>query len=179
MKVYAESNFVLELVLDQEQRVACERLIELAEARRVELVLPSYALLEPHDTLVRKTSEWKRLGNDVHRELVQLRRSNELAGDAAAVTDLMTKAVRVSHTKHDEVRAKLLTLATLLPIDAATLREADRLRAETSLLLPDAVMLASVLLDARPSEPSLFLNRNTSDFADPVVRDALGAKGAP
>jgi hypothetical protein len=50
MRVYAESNFVLELVLEHEQGTACEEVVCLAESRRVELALPAHALIEPYQT---------------------------------------------------------------------------------------------------------------------------------
>lgn len=50
MRVYVESNFVLEIALEQEQHRACEDLVRLAEDAAIELVLPSFALLEPYHT---------------------------------------------------------------------------------------------------------------------------------
>ncbi len=41
MRVYVESNFVLELVLEQEQHQACEEILALAASRTIELVLPT------------------------------------------------------------------------------------------------------------------------------------------
>jgi hypothetical protein len=60
MRVYAESNFVLEIVLEQEQHQACEELVSLASAGSIELVLPAFALLEPYQTIVRRKDDGKR-----------------------------------------------------------------------------------------------------------------------
>ncbi len=43
MRVYVETNFVLELALQQEQHAACEAILQLAEARQIALVLPAYS----------------------------------------------------------------------------------------------------------------------------------------
>ena len=51
MRVYVESNFILELVLEQEQRHACEEILTLAAGRTIELALPAFALIDP-------TSRW-------------------------------------------------------------------------------------------------------------------------
>jgi hypothetical protein len=59
MRVYAESNFVLELVLEHEQHQACEELVSLAAVDSLELVLPAFALLEPYQTIVRRRIEGK------------------------------------------------------------------------------------------------------------------------
>ncbi len=42
--------------------------------------------------------------------------------------------------------------------------------------LADAVMLASVLRDAGNHAETVFLNRNTQDFAEPTVRAELAAR---
>jgi hypothetical protein len=50
VRVYAESNFVLEIVLAQEQHAACKDFVTLADRHEVELVLPAFSLFEPlHD----------------------------------------------------------------------------------------------------------------------------------
>lgn len=51
MRVYVETNFVLELALRQEQNESCEALLRLAEASRIGLVVPAFSLLEPYATL--------------------------------------------------------------------------------------------------------------------------------
>jgi hypothetical protein len=51
MIILAESNFVLELAFQQEERDEVERLVVMAEARKVELVIPACALFEPYETL--------------------------------------------------------------------------------------------------------------------------------
>ena len=57
MRVYVESNFVLELVLEQEQHLACREIVRLAEAGIIELVVPAFGLLEPYMTLHRRHRE--------------------------------------------------------------------------------------------------------------------------
>lgn len=54
MIVLAESNFVLELALQQEELDEADRLVAMAEAREIELVIPACALFEPYETLVRR-----------------------------------------------------------------------------------------------------------------------------
>jgi hypothetical protein len=49
MIILAESNFVLELAFQQEERDEVERLVVMAEAREVELVIPACALFEPYE----------------------------------------------------------------------------------------------------------------------------------
>ncbi|WP_437488731.1 hypothetical protein WME75_09335 [Sorangium sp. So ce1014] len=173
MRVYAESNFVLEIVLEQEQHLACDGLIGLAVDRSIELVLPAYALLEPHETLARRIIEWKRLRSGLDIQHKQLQRSASMSVEASQLGDasyLLIRAEQNAKERFFAVRERLLGVAQILPIDGPALLAAGNLVKGFALNLPDALMLASVLADAeaRPA-PSVFLNRNTNDFDDPEI----------
>jgi predicted nucleic acid-binding protein len=177
VRVYAESNFVLEVIREQEQHAACEELMRLAASKSIELVLPAYSLLEPHDTLVRYEREGKLLGEKLRASATQLKRTASIGDDALLLRDaenLLIRATQQASNRFVDVRTRLLDTARLVAIDEPVLREASKLCAEHELVLPDALMLASVLADAaeRPS-PSIFLNRNTKDFDDPDIRARL------
>jgi predicted nucleic acid-binding protein len=81
MRVYAESNFVLEIVLEQEQHQACEELVSLASAGSIELVLPAFALLEPYQTIVRRKDDGKRFRDSLVDHAKQLERTAWIAAD--------------------------------------------------------------------------------------------------
>ena len=51
MTVYVESNFVLELALQQEQCDSCLKIIDLATDQRITLAIPAFSLAEPHQTI--------------------------------------------------------------------------------------------------------------------------------
>jgi hypothetical protein len=174
VNVYVESNFVLELALDQEDRDSCERLLEHARRGVIQLVIPGCALLEPNETLTRRVRDWERLAREVESEFTQLRRNAVLQAEVDALAELTVRAVKLATDRHEEVRAQILTHARVLSIDSATLLEAERVRASYAMELPDAVMLASVLLDLRSeSRESIFVNKNSKDFADPSVQAEL------
>ncbi|MBI2394373.1 MAG: hypothetical protein HYV09_32685 [Deltaproteobacteria bacterium] len=174
MNVYVESNFLLELALEQEDREHCSVILEHARTGRVRLLVPAYALLEPYETLTRRVREWERLGREVQAEFGQLRRNAQLAADVDALKELTVRAVKLARDSHEAARSLLLSAATVLPISAETLQKAEALRVSLGMELPDAVMLASVLLDLdRAGGDSLFVNKNTKDFADPSVQTEL------
>jgi hypothetical protein len=75
MNVYVESNFVLEQALEQEQSDSCQRLIDLAAAGSIHLVIPAFSLAEPHITIMHKASERRRLSTELQRQLSELGRS--------------------------------------------------------------------------------------------------------
>lgn len=172
MRVYVESNFVLEIVLEQEQHHACEEILALAANRTIELVLPAFALLEPYESMVRDERDGKVLAQSLRASAGQLQRTASIAADVQRLHDagdLLVRAAQEAWTRFHDLRTKLVDVAQLLAIDAATLREASHLADAFGLDLPDAVMLASVLADAGPQpSPSVFINRNKKDFDSDV-----------
>jgi hypothetical protein len=51
MIVYVESNFVLEIVREQEEAVAASTILTLAESGKLKLAFPSFVLSEPFETI--------------------------------------------------------------------------------------------------------------------------------
>ncbi len=54
MNIYVETNFVLELVFEQEQCVICEQILQFCETGQAKLIIPAYSLAEPHEKLSRQ-----------------------------------------------------------------------------------------------------------------------------
>jgi hypothetical protein len=177
MRVYTESNFVLEIVLEQEQHQACEELVKLAADKSIELVLPAFALIEPYETLRRREIEWEHLREELDKQARQLKRTASFAADIQRMDearDLLVRAPQEAWRRFLDTRTRLLDTAHLLAVEGPALREASKLAAQIDLQLPDALMLACVLADAAVRRsPSVFLNRNTKDFANPNVRTRL------
>ncbi|MEO7331066.1 MAG: hypothetical protein ABI193_20995 [Minicystis sp.] len=172
MRVYVESNFVLEIVLEQEQYQACEEILTLAESKAVELALPAFALVEPYESMVRDERDGKRLAQSLRASATQLQRTASIVADVPRLHDagdLLVRAAQEAWTRFNDLRMRLLDAAHLLSLDAAAIRDASQLIAEFGLGLPDAVMLASVLADAQAQpSPSVFINRNAKDFDNDV-----------
>jgi len=179
VNVYVESNFILELVLEQEECLACEEILALAEAEAISLRVPAYALLEPWETITRRKVRWAELGQSIYRDVQQVVRTASLAGEANALRDLMLKASEYAAARLDAFRARTLAASIVIGIDGATLASADDLRRRFGALkLPDAVMLAAVLGDLDGSD-ALFVNRNRKDFNDPDIQSDLAGRGCP
>jgi predicted nucleic acid-binding protein len=73
--VLAESNFVLEIALRQEQFEHAQRILRLAEERQLRLVVPACSLIEPYQTLIRRRSERKEFSRRLQAEIKLLQRS--------------------------------------------------------------------------------------------------------
>ena len=50
MNIFAETNFVIEVALEQQEVAACEVLLQLAAEQRIRLLVPAYSFVEPHET---------------------------------------------------------------------------------------------------------------------------------
>lgn len=78
MILYVESNFILGIVLQQEQVNSAEAMLRLAEDGKFEMVFPTFSLIEPNWTITHRGEQRKKLCEEVSRELNQFRRSESL-----------------------------------------------------------------------------------------------------
>jgi len=75
VNIYIETNFVLELVFEQEQHTSCEQILALGESGRLRLIIPAYCLAEPHEKLTRQAGSRRELQRSLETELRQLART--------------------------------------------------------------------------------------------------------
>jgi hypothetical protein len=174
VKVYVESNFILEYALLQEQHVACERLISYSEAGRITLAMPAFALAEPYQTIGYRTQQRRILAESIANQFRQLSRSQNLADEVETFRDVTGFLVRSGEFELRALRAtlqRLIGIAWLIPLDAPALARSWQIENEQSLVAPDAIILGSVLHDLETTMPpeSIFLNRNIKDFDDPDI----------
>ncbi len=174
MNIYVETNFVLELALLQEQYRSCEDVLALCEAQRAQLVVPAYALVEPHETLVRRHQLRKRMKRDLDVELRLLGRTATYAqrlDDFRSVTSLLLDSSAEEARRLQGTISRMIEIAQVVPVDTSLLMSASENQVSHSLAPQDALILASVLHHLRQSTAkiSCFLNRNTKDFEDPDI----------
>lgn len=180
MSVCVESNFVLELVLEQEQSESCVELLEMAEAGAIRLVLPAYSIVEPYETLGRHHRDRKRIRTDLTNELGQLSRSATAAAHSQASADvlaLLMESANVETRRIAHFRERLCAVATIAPLTVDILHAASSYQLEHDLSAQDAVVYASVIahLRSEKADGSVFVSRNSSDFDDPDIRTELSA----
>lgn len=175
MIVYVESNFVLEIVLGQEQATSAEALLALAEAGALQLILPSLALAEPFGTITQRERARHKLANDIAATLRDLQRSAPHQGEAAlvanAVAGLASIAGREYMRLHDVI-ARLLTAARVIELDGARFALARAYQPRYGLSPQDSIIYASVVTDLQmrsSPERTCFITRNSKDFDDPGI----------
>lgn len=179
MNIYVESNFVLELAQLQEQYEACENILSICEAGRAELVLPAFCIAEPYETLVRRAKHRSNLSRDLATELGQLLRSEPYREEVNALQNLTNILVRSGQEEKQRLNQTLdrvLSITEVIPLERNILISAIAHQAGLDLSPPDSVVYASVLHHLSTTVPaeSCFLNKNSKDFDDPDIVDALG-----
>ena len=171
--VYIESNFLVELVLMQEEVAACTEILALARSGRCSLVVPLYALIEPWETLRRRQTEMRGFAQDIEKKLRELERMQKVGvppGTHKTLGQQFRDALNDWRPRLEDLRREVTEIARVLPLDVATLVNAQQLMSDGVIEQePDAIMLASVLRDlGSGAAPSLFINRNSRDFGPDV-----------
>ncbi|MYC83781.1 MAG: PIN domain-containing protein [Acidobacteria bacterium] len=180
MNVYDESNFVLELALFQDQWKSCEEILNLCEAKRVQLVVPAYSLTEPYETLTRRQKQRKSIKEDLDVELRQIARSATQRDRAHRFGDLTALLINIADEETnnlEQVRSRLMNSASVLPLDSSVLAVSTQYQRKHGFSPQDALVYSSVLchLEQVRTPQSCFLNRNSKDFDDQNIVEELGS----
>lgn len=178
MNVFVETNFVLELALEQQEAPSCRKLVDLAQAKSIRLLLPAYSFIEPHETLTRRQLDRGDLRKRVSRELTQLARSKPLAKRTAAsqeIVKLLAESDEYETRQVEQVKQRLWLVGDVLPIDLGVLQRAAECRAAYDLSAQDAIVYASIRsrLELDHASVSCFLSRNPADFNDADLKRDL------
>lgn len=181
MNVYVESNFVLELALQQEQSASCESILSLCETGQVCLVVPAFCLAEPHETLTRRHKERRDMKRALDKELQQLARTTTNTAQLLgfdSITDLLASSAEHESRNLSKTSARLLSAAELISLDASVLANASRYQITHSLSPQDSIVYASIISHLRGGHQrkSHFISRD-SDFDDQNVVTELGGLG--
>lgn len=176
MRVYVETNFVLELALDQEQCASCREILVLARSKQVELLVPAFCLSEPYAKLAANDAKRNELHQQLGREIRELRRSRrfktrgETLGRVAQVLPL---SVERDRENLDKTLAEMLRRASIIPFDQQVLIQAIASQKLLGLAPQDSIVYASVSRHASlATGDACFLNRDRH-FVDPRVQSKL------
>ena len=178
MNVFVETNFIIEVALEQQESSSCDVLLQLAEQGAIRLLLPAYSFIEPHETLTRRHHDREVLRARVSNELSQLSRSAPLTERVAAsqeVVKLLIDSAEYETKRIEQVKQRLWTVGEVVPLDINVLRNAADCQSKFDLSPQDAVVYASIRsrLEFEHQAPSCFISRNPADFDDPDLRQDL------
>jgi hypothetical protein len=183
MNVYVESGFVVTLALQQDDHQAAGRVLQLARERRITLKIPAFSLSEPFATVRYRANNRNRLIAELRREIRELGRTRPHEAMARGLVRYAVQMSNVLQTQLNAIEALVLELSRgceLLQLDATVVARAASYKAEHNLRLPDAIILASVIIDLeRKQAPDggLFISQNAKDFETPSIQDALQRVG--
>jgi len=181
MRVYVETNFLLELVLSQEQHQSCDEIIALCQSASISLTLPAFSIPEAYSSLVGKQKRRERFARDFedHRaELIRSSRFKDRTDLLDGIGALLIESIQQENQEFYASLNRVLVAAEIIPLNSETLRSAVTLATSMGLQLPDAIVLASVLghlIISAPNE-ACFLNRDR-DFSDPFIVQELTQRG--
>lgn len=178
MKVYVETNFVLELTFEQEQCSSCEQILQLCEAGKAKLIVPAYSLAEPHEKLRRQARSRRELQQSLDSELRQLLRTASYADRIKSIQDIASLMIQSNEEERHrfiQCRERLLKVGEIVALNTRILSEAAAYETTYDLTPQDALVYASVITDLRQDLPAqaCFLNRNSKDFDSPDIIDEL------
>jgi predicted nucleic acid-binding protein len=181
MRVYVETNFLIELVCLQEQHPSCEQILDWCEAGSISLAMPAFCLPEAHFTLVGKLKRRERFLRYFQEQRTEMVRSFHFKDQTdllGAIDGFLTASFDHENKEFDKIWSRLMAIAELIPLNADTLRTGAALIATAHLQLPDALIVSSVIthLDAFPLSESCFLNRDR-DFRKPYITQELTRRG--
>jgi hypothetical protein len=178
MIVYVESNFILELAYLQEESNHCEKILQLAEVGKVNLILPAFAIAEPFSAWVGRKRQRQQLHEKLGQELRELGRSEPYARARETFQDV-TKALLISSEEEksrlDGVILRVLDQSYLIPIEASVVKNAIEFQTKYKLSPQDSIIYASVLLHLSDiqNDEKCFITKNSKDFASPDVIQGL------
>lgn len=179
MIVYVESDFVLKLALRQDDHRTARRLVQLAQQRRISLKLPAFSLSEPIATVRYRANNRHRLLSELRAEARELGRTEPHAAISGALRQNALQMANVVETQLDALESlirELSRICELLPLDMAVLDRAALYRAEQTLQLQDAIVLASIVLDLERGpgdDEALFISQNVKDFERQSITELL------
>lgn len=183
MTVYVESNFVLELALEQEQADAAEAILAQAERHQIELALPSFSLSEPFSTVTHRSRRRNALAVDVKEQLRDLRRSTAHRQDIGILEPVVRVLRQVNQRETHRLNVtvdRLLMIATVIQVDHSIFHRSIQYQSDYGLSAQDAAIYAAVLghlTHNSSAGPHLFISRNREDFAVPGIVSELGQHG--
>lgn len=177
MRVLVETNFVLELVFSRDKFVSCRALMEMAERKELELLLPAYCLVEPYEAIIRRRKSRLQAHESLTREIREITRSNQFVGPANQLAELTGLLIQVGEDEQRQLRrviSQLLQIASVIELKDEILQESLVLQDQQTLSPQDAVVFASVLAALRlGGGPACFLTKNSKDFSLPGIEEAL------
>lgn len=182
MIVIIETNFILQIVLQQEHSAACEELLGFcSDSGGAQLAIPAFAVAEAAMVMERRQGLRKKfLQDDVRPQVEESGRSKLLRRFASVVNDLNEELLRADAEEASrwlDFRTTVLHSAHVISLATTTLDEALAIQVGNEIIkFPDALIFASIKeylqeLRARQVDtPAYFLSTDREFGTDAVLQ---------
>jgi hypothetical protein len=179
MIVLVETNFILEIAFLQKQQEDCFAILHLAEAKKIDLVLPAFSVAEPYYTLEKRKKGRKNLQNSLNTEINEISRSVSYQDlpELRKATNLLVQSANEDQQRLNEGWDRILNIAKLIPINLDIMRAAIKYQDALDFKdkTHDSVVYASVIyhLNNNLSNSNCFITLNKHDFDIDVIKTEL------
>jgi predicted nucleic acid-binding protein len=179
MIVYIESNFILQLALQQEESEEAEAILKLAQSGDIELAFPAFAISEPFSTITYHDIERRRVYDLLSREATQLHRSALHQQIVPTLKSLLATWVDLGQNETSSLQSTvqlLLDVGKLIEITSSTFNQALAYQIAYGLLPKDSIIYAGIMADLQraPREELKCFVSSDSDFGiHPAIKSEL------
>jgi predicted nucleic acid-binding protein len=179
MIVYVETNFLLEIILGQEELEHAKRIIQLAQESKINLRFPSFSLMEPLWTIKSRGNERKSIHTSLTKELNQLGRSvynTEIVPLIQSLTEKIITVEREDMGKLEETFLTMLRYATPIHISREIYERSLEYQSEYALSPQDSIVYSSIIVDLEMQNKDtakVFVSKNSHDFDQDDLKEEL------
>lgn len=183
MIVYVETNFVLEIALAQEESFAAENILELAEQKKIDLVFPIFALVEPFWTVRHRGQLRRELHGSLREQVDQHRRSDLHTKFVSALDPLLGEMLEIETRETEQLELttrRMINTGTPIDLNVAHFQRAVQYQDTHDLLLQDAVIYSGIVADLEEQpfdRKKCFVSRNSKDFGTRLIKSELEEYG--
>ncbi|MFQ6041775.1 MAG: hypothetical protein ACE5PV_13030 [Candidatus Poribacteria bacterium] len=183
MKVYVETNWLLDLTLEQERIRASSFVVELAKDKKICLSLPEISLVEADQKIVRRKLQRDALIHQLRQEGQELKRSRDARyqTQATAIDGDIRRLEAISEFERENFDATVRDISkflTWLRFDDDSLQKSFGFEENYELARLDALIYAIIRTDAASDKASekCFIDYD-GDFNNPALKRDMAELG--
>jgi len=173
MRIYVETNFVVEMTLLQAESHACERILELCKGGNAEIMIPAFSIVEPYWKIFGNKSKRINFRDELRKDRTQLSRTTGYESEIKQIEEIdaiLNRVIDEEQKRYVAVRERILDVATVIPLDGSVLERCS----EFQMLFKqytDTVVCASIIShhENSVSDKACFLSKDKEAFLDPLV----------